>query len=159
MDTYSQVHWVRLGCCKSNLGYNRLWPRWSWTAAATKRGKKYLNIPFSLLKSPFLVKLEEGKPLGFPPPHSFCNKPTSFLMRFSLFERTPLHLEFFLDLYLTLKKQQQQWITFLRFTLNTERLLHHLNGQICEGLEIGFSKVRFASLHQPKPIVPILHHR
>ena len=53
---------------------------------------------------------------------------------------------------MTLKKQQQQWIASLHLPLATKRLLHCLNGRIYVGLKIDFFKVRYAPLHQPKPV-------
>jgi hypothetical protein len=119
------------------------------------------NSPFSLLKPPFSVKLEEeGKPRVFsPPPHSFGNSQPLFFLSYSLLERTSLLLEFSLDLpidlsldlSLLLKIQQVPWIAFLRLSLASERLLHRLNGRICVGLKTGFFQVRSAPLHEPKP--------
>jgi hypothetical protein len=123
--------------------------------------KTPLNSPFSLLKTPSSTKLEEeGKPPGFsPPPPSFCCNDHLSLLSFSLFERTPPHLEFsldpsldlFIDLSLTLKIQHKLWIAFLRISPALERLLHLQNGWICVGLKTGFFQVRSAPLHQPKP--------
>ena len=119
------------------------------------------NSPFSLLKKPLSIKLEEeGKPPGFsPPPPFFCGNSHLLLLSFSLFERTPFYVEFSLDFSLhlaidlsrTLKIQQKLWSALLRLSPALERLLHSHNGRICVGLKTSFFLVRYAPLYQPKP--------